>query len=179
MRLRLQAYLVLILATLSPVSVHADGGMVIMRKEVDALIITVFASPAPLSVGPADISVLVQNRDGLQPLLDAQVSVLLQGQSSTAEIRARATREQAQNKLLYAALLTIPEPGKWRLLITTLHHGNHVKIGHDIDVNQGDSARRSDWEYIALPIITVAVFVIRECLMRRRYSLRVRKCETI
>ena len=38
--------------------------------------------------------------------------------AQTADLQATATREQAQNKLLYAAPVTFPEPGKWQLAVT-------------------------------------------------------------
>src|SRR5579859_1118640 len=99
-------------AILAPARLFADGGTIQLRKEAGALVITVFTSPAPLSAGPVDISLLLQNRNGLEPVLDANVSLLLRADASGAEITTRPTREQAQNKLLYAAPVTLVDPGK-------------------------------------------------------------------
>src|SRR5882724_2137054 len=99
--------------TLLQTTAFADGGTVQLRKEAGAFVITVFTSLAPLSAGPADISLLLQNRNGLEPILDASVSLHLRAAASSTEIQARATREQAQNKLLYAAPVTLAESGKW------------------------------------------------------------------
>jgi hypothetical protein len=95
----LSKFLLLAMILAQP-TVFADGGTVQLRKEVGALVITVFTSPAPLSAGAVDISLLLQNRNGLEPVLDADVSLLLRANASGAEVRARPTREQAQNKLL-------------------------------------------------------------------------------
>src|ERR1700688_1690651 len=88
---------------LAQATVWADGGTVQLREEAGDLVITVFTSPGPLSVGPVDISLLLQNRNGLEPVLDANVFVFLRENASAAEFQTRPTREQAQNKLLYAA----------------------------------------------------------------------------
>src|SRR5260370_621938 len=92
--------LLVLVCMLAQATVFADGGLVQLRKEAGAFVITVFTSPAPLSAGPVDISLLLQNRNGLEPVLDASVSLLLRADASSTELRARATREQAQNKLL-------------------------------------------------------------------------------
>src|SRR5580704_16745299 len=96
----------------------ADGGTVQMRQEAGDLVITVFASPIPVSVGPVDISLLLKNRNGLEPVLDASVSLILLQPDSNIEFRARPTREQARNKLLYAAPVMFSQAGKWRISVT-------------------------------------------------------------
>src|SRR5580704_8487001 len=90
------------LLILARATAWADGGTVQLRQEAGDLVITVFTSPGPLSVGPVDISLLLQNRDGLEPVLDAKVSLILRTDDSGIELQARPTREQATNKLLYA-----------------------------------------------------------------------------
>jgi len=149
-----QTFLFVMVMLLAQARGFADGGTVQMRKEAGPFLITVFTSPAPLSAGPADISVLLQNLDGLTPVLDARVSVLLHRDASSTEIKAHATREQAQNKLLYAALVTLPESGG------------------EIDVAQSHTMAGSYWSYIALPPLMIAGFVIREWLIRRKPALR-------
>src|SRR6202162_1498789 len=114
---KLLSPLVIILAQATAL---ADGGTVQLRKEAGPFMITVFSAPAPLSAGPVDISLLLQNRNGLEPVLDARVSLILRSEASGAEIQARPTRERAQNKLLYAAPVTLAESGKWQLAGTIL-----------------------------------------------------------
>jgi hypothetical protein len=174
-----QTFLFVMVMLLAQARGFADGGTVQMRKEAGPFLITVFTSPAPLSAGPADISVLLQNLDGLAPVLDARVSVLLRREASSTEIKAHATREQAQNKLLYAALVTLPESGKWRLSVTTLHNALRTEIGGEIGVTQSHVMAGSYWGYIALPPVIIAVFVIREWLIRRKPTLRANQCKII
>jgi hypothetical protein len=160
--------LLVLVAMLSQATAFADGGLVQLRKETGAFVITVFTSPSPLSVGPVDISLLVQNRDGLEPVLDADLSVLLRTDPSGAEIRVQPTREQAQNKLLYAAPVTLTESGKWRLGVTILRNGERTDTTGIIEVAPAPEMAASYWSYIAFPPLVIIAFVVRERLIRRR-----------
>lgn len=153
---------------LAQATAFADGGTVQLRKEAGPFVVTVFTSPAPLSAGPVDISVLLQKRNGLEPVLDADVSILLRSDASGADIRTRPTRQQAQNKLLYAAPVTLEEPGKWQLAVTILRNGERTDATGTIEVAPAPEMAASYWSYIAFPPLIVALFVARERLIRRK-----------
>jgi hypothetical protein len=155
----------------------ADGGTVQWRKQAGSLLITVFMAPAPLSAGPSVISLLVQNRNGLEPVLDADVSLLLRSEASNTEIRAQPTREQAQSKLLYAAPVTLVESGKWQLAVTILRNGERTDTIGPIDVAPTPAMVASYWGYIAFPPLMIMAFVGHELLLRRRPELKVKRCE--
>jgi hypothetical protein len=161
---KLLSLLVIILAQ---TTAFADGGTVQLRKEAGPFVITVFTSPAPLSTGPVDISLLLQNRNGLEPVLDASVSLVL-CEPSGAEIRARLTREQAQNKLLYAAPVTFAKSGQWQLEITILRDGEPTGATGTIDVAPAPEMAASYWPYIAFPPLMIVAFVVRERLIQRK-----------
>src|SRR5258708_32074532 len=114
------------LAILAQAVAWADGGTLLLRSEVGDLVISVFASPSPLSVGPIDISLLLQNRDGLEPVLDANVSLVLRADDSGIEFQARPTREQARNKLLYAAPVMLSKQGKCQIAVTVMRNGKET-----------------------------------------------------
>ena len=163
--------LLMFVAILAPARLLADGGTVQLRKEAGALVITVFTSPSPLSAGPADISLLLQQRNGLDPVLDADVSMRLRADASDTEIpeiHARPTRQQAQNKLLYAAPVTLSESGKWRLALTILRNGERTDASGTIDVAPAPEKALSHWSYIAFPPLMIALFVVRERLIQRK-----------
>jgi hypothetical protein len=155
-------------AILVPARLFADGGTVQLRKEAGGLLITVFTSPSPLSAGPADVSLLLQNRNGLDPVLDAEVSMRLRTDASDTEIKARPTRQQAQNKLLYAAPVTLSESGKWRLALTIFRNGERTDATGTIDVAPAPEKALSYWSYIAFPPSMIALFVVRERLIQRK-----------
>jgi hypothetical protein len=167
-------FLLPVVTILTQAFAFADGGTVQLHKEAGALVITVFSSPAPLSAGPVDISLLLQNRNGLEPVLDANISLLLRSDTSGNEIRVRPTREQAQNKLLYAAPVTLAESGKWQLAATVLRNGKRTEATGIIDVAPPPEKAASYWSYIAFPPVMIVVFVVREWLLRRRLELRVK-----
>lgn len=146
----------------------ADGGMVQFRKVAGTLVITVFAAPSPLSTGPADFSVLVQNRDNLEPVLDASVSLLLSPHDSTAVIQAQATHAQAQNKLLYAAPVTLTKTGRWDVAIAVLRGRKRTNATGSIEVAPTPELEGSYWSYIAFPPVMIVLFALRERLVRRR-----------
>ena len=145
----------------------ADGGTVQWRKEARSLVITVFASPVPLSAGPVDVSLLLQRRNGLEPVLDANVWLLFRTGASGGKVRVHATRDQAQNKLLYAAPLTLTESGKWNLDVTILQHGEQTSAKGIIDVAAPEKAA-SHWGCIAFPPLMIVIYVVRERLIRRK-----------
>lgn len=161
-------FLMLVVMIFAQATIFADGGTVQLRQEAGALVITVFTSPAPLSAGPVDISLLLQNRNGLEPVLDAEVSLLLRADALSSEVRAHATREQAQNKLLYAVPVMLAESGKWQVVITILWKGQRTDATGTIYVAPAPEMAASHWSYIAFTPLMIVIFVVRERLMRRK-----------
>jgi hypothetical protein len=160
----------LLFVSLAQAQVLADGGAVQWRAEAGHFVVAVFTSPAPLTVGPVDISLLLQNRQGLEPVLDASVLLLLRAQSDGAEIRTLATRDQAQNKLLYAGQAMLTEPGTWRIAASILRDGERTETAGTIEVAARREMLASYWGYVAFPPLTIIAFAIREWLMRRKVS---------
>jgi hypothetical protein len=82
----------------------------------------VFTTPTSLRAGPVDISVLVQDREDGQPVLDSDVSVWLRRDGGRT-VGGPATRAVAQNNLLYCTAVHLPEAGQWGIGDTkaTLH----------------------------------------------------------
>ncbi len=91
----------------------ADGGTLLFRKPAGPFVLTAFSSPAPLRVGRADLSIMVQKENDQSTVLDAVVSVRLKRSvgGTIVEIVAPATHARATNKLLYAANVTLPSAG--------------------------------------------------------------------
>jgi hypothetical protein len=146
----------------------ADGGTVQLRQEAGDLVITVFTSPSPLSVGPVDISLLLQNRDGLEPVLDARVSLVLRADESGIELQAHPTREQATNKLLYAAPVSFSKPGKWRIVVAVLRNGKKTDTAGILEVAPAPDKAASYAGYIAFPPVMIGLFMVRQRLISRR-----------
>ncbi len=148
----------------------ADGGAVLSRQESSPFVITVFAAPVPLRSGPIDLTVLVQTRVALEPVLDANVSIRLDGDS---QIVAAATRSQAQNKLLYAATLNLPHPGTWKYTVSVKSRAGQVTISGGFQAADPAPPLAAYAFYLGIPPVLIAIFVLHQWLSRRSAPGRV------
>jgi hypothetical protein len=147
------------LVILSHVTAWADAGTLQLRKEAGDLVITVFTSPSPLSVGPADISVLLQKRDGFVPVLDANVHVILRDDAAGIEFQARPTRAQAPNKLLYSTPVMFSKPGKWQITLSVERNKKESNAAGILEVAPAYDGRVSYAGISALPPGMIALLL--------------------
>ena len=63
---------------------RADGGAIQFQGDAGPFHVTVFTMPPILSAGPVDVTVLVQDRSKLNPLLDANVTLDLTARGDRA-----------------------------------------------------------------------------------------------
>jgi len=157
--------LALALATglsLTPAAAAADGGLVRASEPHGRFTITVFSSPTPLRAGPIDLSVLVQARDGGAPVLDAAIAFTLR--AGDAVITAPATRAAATNKLLYAALMTLPAPGRWAVEVTV----DAETVRFAMDAEKAASSAWGFWPYLLAPFAAIGVFAAHQWRVLRQ-----------
>jgi len=96
-------------------SVAANGGQVrVANQPIGPYEVTVFTSPVPLQTGTVDVSVLVQRADTKAIVEDAVIVLIVEPAAGGPAQRYPVTREQATNKLYYAAEFPISEPGEYR-----------------------------------------------------------------
>src|SRR5262245_47840960 len=145
---------------------RADGGVIQMTKTAGPFVITVFTTPAPLRAGPVDISVLIQNRENSEPVLNAQVLIQLRKETGLL-ITAQATSATAQNKLLYATTMNIPEAGQWEIEVRVQQDEQTVSVSETIAVAPSRSLLFSHWQNLALPPLVIFLFVLNQWLKRR------------
>jgi hypothetical protein len=137
----------------------ADGGPVLLRKQSGPFLVTVFGTPR---VGMTDFSVLVQNADTRAPVLDAEVDIRI------ARNIKLATHEAAINKLLYAALIKLPQAGKSHLEVSLTSNGQTAIVEGDIDVAPATSPWISYWPYFAFVPAAILLFVLNQWLKKKR-----------
>jgi len=136
----------------------ADGGKVRLNETAGPFRISVFTLPSPLRTHAVDISVMVQPLDDWRPLLDAHVELELERVDRAADdvsdgsvvepvaehtvaaragatIRVDATREEAHNKLLYAAHFHVPEAGIWNLRTRVRHGEDRATVTSDLEIH--------------------------------------------
>jgi FixH len=152
----------------------ADGGVVQMQRSSGRFVITVFTAPVPLRAGPADISILIQDRNSHHPVLDAEVTMSLYQEGREA-IKAEARREQATNKLLYAALVSLPEAGRWKIEVTVVRNSEETRISGVMMVAPPLPFLLAYWWTLALPPVAIGLFVINQWLKRKIHHKKDKK----
>ena len=149
---------------------RGDGGLVRLSQTAGPFEITLFTAPTPLRAGPVDVSVLVQADHA--PVLDAEVQVTLRAPG--VERTAIATRAAATNKLLYAALLDVPEAGRWTLEAQVRVSERAATVSCEVDVAPPLPPVLVFWPYFALPAVVIALFALHQWLTRQAQTPRAR-----
>jgi hypothetical protein len=145
----------LMAALLFSCPLFGDGGVVLTRQDSGPFTITVFAAPA-------DWSVLVQRRDTLVPVLDRTVSVALS--AGERAVTFSADHAHAQNKLLYAAPVTIPQPGDWKFTVAV---NGAPPISGVFSAAASSDNLATYWFYFALPAGVILLFLLHQRLAAR------------
>jgi hypothetical protein len=146
---------------------------VLTSERAGPFVVTVFAAPSPVAVGPADVSVMVQDAASGRPVVDARVTLTLKGEDGAAAL-ADATRDGAQNKLLYAAPVELTSPGRWQVEVTVSRGADSATVVGMIPVAPAPPPFVSYWPYFALPPAAVAVFAVHQRSRRRAGRGRLR-----
>ncbi|MEO8605322.1 MAG: hypothetical protein ABI629_22320 [bacterium] len=137
----------------------ADGGVVRVSQVSGPLRLTVFSAPTPLRAGAIDLSVLVQTSDDDATVLDATVAVAVYRTDDPQHaLHTAATHDAATNKLLYAALLTLPAPGQWTVEVTA--NRETVRFAMDADAALPDAV--TFWPYLLLPFVALGLFAVHQ-----------------
>ncbi|MBV8865032.1 MAG: FixH family protein [Acidobacteriaceae bacterium] len=150
--------------------IFADGGTLVLRKQAGPLTISIFSSPEPLRVGPADLSVMVQKRNDKSEVLDAKVSLHLthSNPDGIAEVFARATHANATNKLLYASRVNLASAGVWRLAAMVDSKNGSAEVAGEVTVRPPQPPILAYWPYFTLVPLIIALFVVNQWLKGRR-----------
>jgi len=167
-RLALLATLTLPATLATPAGSGADGGLVRASAEDAGLVVTLFTSPTPLRVGIADVSVLVQDARTRAALLDADVRVRVEPAGGGAPlVDAPLDRATATNKLLQAALVTLPASGRFRLVAEARRGDATAVASAELEVAEPSPALLALWPLLALPPAVVGIFLVHQWLRRR------------
>jgi hypothetical protein len=156
------------LSTLS-LRAQADGGDVTLHQTAGPFVITVFTASGAPHVGLGEISVLAQNRTDGQVALDVEVFVRLRSIGGMV-VTARATREMSRNKLLYSALVNLPEAGLWELEVTIKRGMSQASVFGQLYVVAPGPFLISYWRSLSLPWVVVTLFAMNQWLKGRAAS---------
>jgi hypothetical protein len=162
----------------------ADGGTIRLQTDTGSFHITVFTQPPILAAGPADITVLVQNRKDLVPVMDATLAldlIPLEGtgekswmppssaMSTSPSISAIPARlNHGENRLLYGATVQIPHSGRWGLRIHLRRASETSTAETLLTVAPPTSPPLAYWHLFALPGVCAGIFILHQIALRAR-----------
>jgi hypothetical protein len=175
--------LALLVIALSTRNAHADGGIMRYREVQGPFAVTIFTSSDPQEGRPVDVSVMVQDRDSNDAILDATVKLVLTPpvgspretmeqvcgpglDPHSGRFTVAATREQASNKLLYAAPVKFGAAGDWQLQAFVKRDGDAVNITCRLPVSPPPHQLAGLLPYLVAPPLLVALFAMNQCLGR-------------
>jgi cytochrome c oxidase assembly factor CtaG len=110
---------------LAPDKIDIDGDAIRMQENAGPFHIAIFTAPDPIPSGEFKVAVLVQNPITGSVILDSDVEIAaepIEGPKTDSR-SGRAGREAAQNKLLAAGTLELPQSGRWMLHVS-VHRGD-------------------------------------------------------
>jgi len=142
-----------------------DGGRVRLQADAGPFAVTIFTAPEPLAAGPADVSVLVQDRTTGEVLPDASVEIVLAGPGGGARtIRAAGP---GTNRLLRAAALSFDRAGSWGLEVVVRRGIETGRVACPLPVGPPGSPLGGVWPFLAFPPAAIGLFALRGAIRRR------------
>ena len=154
---------------------HADGGRLQLRQAAGPFVVSLFTVPESLAVGPADLSVMVEEQGGGSVLLDANVVVTLTPEDAGgAPVIAHLSHAHTTNQLLEDAVVQLPRAGRWRAVIHVGEAGREASVATELTVANYSARRGTVWFFAVLPVCAIALFAwvqLEKRRVRRRRML--------
>ena len=148
---------------------YADGVHLLTRQVAGPFVVSVFTTPDVLAVGPAELSVMVEQVVPAQVLMDAEVSLELTCRAHCAPpVHARLTHAGGTNQLLQVAEVSFPKPGIWDAVIAVRAQGRDARAVAELVVAPHSSRRGTIWLFALLPFCAGAGFFWVERVRSRR-----------
>ena len=125
---------------LAPSAIDTDGDAVRLQQISGPFRITVLTDPDPLSAGPCDVSVLVQDRDTGAPVLDAPVSLSVAPPNTSGNTPALipATVKASSLKLLESGTVMLPRSGAWKLRVSVGRGDRQAEVHGTLNATSRD-----------------------------------------
>jgi hypothetical protein len=148
---------------------RADGGTVRLSEQRGSYRITVFTSPTVLRAGPVDVSVLVQEAATGEPASEVRVTIKAEWSGSPgAALHHPATTEAATNKLYYAAIFDLPEPGWYSLEVSVNGPLGEAQVRCEVEAAEPLPSWLTVWPWVGWPVVAILLFGIHQLLVRWR-----------
>jgi cytochrome c oxidase assembly factor CtaG len=140
------------LAFLTSVSSSDDDDQVLrLQQQSGPFAVAVFGQNGNPDSGPATFSVLVQDRDTQETLLDASVDLSAQRSAdSSSTTSVTATAAESDNKLLQSAELNLAPAGDWTVHIAVQRNSASADFSLPLHVVKPESGVAFPWSYLIL-----------------------------
>ena len=147
----------------------ADGGAVRLSQQQGNYQITVLTTPTPLRTGRVDISVLVQNADTGELVLDEQVTIKAtrRGHPGSA-ISQVATAEAATNRLFRGADFEVREAGWWDVEVSINGPLGKEHAQFEMEVAPPLPKWLALWPWFSWPLLVVVLFGVHQWAVRAK-----------
>jgi hypothetical protein len=164
----------------------ADGGIIQFQGDAGTFHVTVFTQPPILHAGLIDVTLLIQERSDLNPLLDAKVRFDLAAQDGAARHPASwmppacamnktadlsdipAKLGHGENRLLYGSVLQIPNSGHWQLRARIQRGTESAEIETLLNVAPAPLPLLAYWHLFLLVPAGILGFVLHQMARGRR-----------
>jgi hypothetical protein len=185
-------FAILLAIVLAPSIASADGGVVRFIGGQGAFVLTIFTPAEVLCNVPAEVAVMVQNRETGEVVMDAEVDLRVVAptgaimrpnnplcgpsdnplspglmDSSAQSPYFRATRSKAANRLFYGTSVVLPVAGDWQIQATVRQGGGTACVTCALPVGMPPRRLAGLWPYLALPPLAIALFVMNQSLRGR------------
>ena len=159
--MKIRLFILVMLSVFACSAAFADGGHLRFSQAAGPFQVTLFTAPEPLTPGPADFSVMVQDGTSNQVLQDADIEITLTGPDARVVV-AQARAGLATNKLLQAANVTLPVVGAWHVSVQVKQGGRVGSCDGDVVVGAGSRKSSLVWIFSLLPVFATMLFVLNQ-----------------
>jgi hypothetical protein len=147
---------------------RAHGGVVRLCERAGNYQLAVFTSPTPLRAGPVEVSVLVQDPATGACTPGARVTVRLTAPVSGRVREYPATPEAATNRLFHAAVLELPEAGRWDVEVIVDGPQGPARARFPVEAGAALPRWLELWPWFSWPALAIALFGLHQVLVRRQ-----------
>lgn len=149
-------------------SAHTEGKMQLSAQPAGPFKMTVFTSPDPAVVGDIHVAALIFTAEDASPVLDADVTIKMESVNGSGTPQfAPATLGDAENKLLFEAIINVDDPGAYIVTITAEDsEGGSGDASFELEV---ESEGGFNWLYL-IPVLAVLLVAALWLFNRSRPS---------
>jgi putative membrane protein len=127
----------------APGATDIDDAALRLEQRSGPFRVSLFAPADPIDPGPCDVSVLVQDADSEEPLLDADVHLAVESPGGQRAL-VHLTHQQSANKLLASATALLPHSGRWDLRVLVRRAGAEAAVSETLQVSAPTSDQASE-----------------------------------